>query len=87
MASTLGIGCAASSVFVLVYQGLLTVVGLFLAGSLSPEIISYMSVTGSLIIILIGVDMLGVAKIKTANMTPAIFLPALISPLILAIIS
>ena len=87
MASTLGIGCAASSVFVLVYQGLLTVVGLFLAGSLSPEIISYMSVTGSLIIILIGVDMLGIVKIKTANMTPAIFIPALISPLILAIIS
>ena len=87
MASTLGIGCAASSIFVLVYQGLLTVVGLLLVGSLSPEIISYMSVTGSLIIILIGVDMLGIAKIKTANMTPAIFLPALISPLILMIIS
>jgi uncharacterized membrane protein YqgA involved in biofilm formation len=87
MASSLGIGCAASSVFVLVYQGLLTVVGLLLAGSLSPEIISYMSVTGSLIILLIGVDMLGVVKIKTANMIPAIFLPALVSPLILAIIS
>jgi uncharacterized membrane protein YqgA involved in biofilm formation len=87
MASSLGIGCAASSVFVLVYQGLLTVVGLLLAGSLSPEIISYMSVTGSLIILLIGVDMLGVAKIKTANMTPAIFLPILVFPLILAIIS
>ena len=87
MASTLGIGCAASSIFVLVYQGLLTVVGLLLVGSLSPEIISYMSVTGSLIIILIGVDMLGIAKIKTANMTPAIFLPALISPIILMIIS
>lgn len=87
MASSLGIGCAASSVFVLVYQGLLTVVGLLLAGSLSPEIISYMSATGSLIILLIGVDMLGVVKIKTANMIPAIFLPALVSPLILAIIS
>ena len=87
MASSLGIGCAVSSVFVLVYQGLLTVVGLLLAGSLSPEIISYMSVTGSLIILLIGVDMLGVAKIKTANMTPAIFLPILVFPLILAIIS
>ena len=87
MASTLGIGCAASSVFVLVYQGLLTVVGLFLADSLSPELISYMSMTGSLIIVLIGVDMLGIVKIKTANMTPAIFLPALISPLILMIIS
>lgn len=43
MASTLGIGCAASSVFVLVYQGILTLVGMFIAGLLSPEIISYMS--------------------------------------------
>lgn len=82
MASTLGIGCAASSVFVLVYQGILTLVGMFIAGLLSPEIISYMSVTGSLIIILIGTNMLGVTKVKTANMTPAIFLPALIWPLL-----
>ncbi|MBR3876332.1 MAG: DUF554 domain-containing protein [Clostridia bacterium] len=82
MASTLGIGCAASSVFVLVYQGILTLVGMFIAGLLSPEIISYMSVTGSLIIILIGTNMLGVTKVKTANMTPTIFLPALIWPLL-----
>ena len=82
MASTLGIGCAASSVFVLVYQGILTLVGMFIAGLLSPEIISYMSVTGSLIIILIGTNMLGVTKVKTANMTPPIFLPALIWPLL-----
>lgn len=82
MASTLGIGCAASSVFVLAYQGILTLVGMFIAGLLSPEIISYMSVTGSLIIILIGTNMLGVTKVKTANLTPAIFLPALIWPLL-----
>ena len=82
MASTLGIGCAASSVFVLVYQGILTLVGMFIAGLLSPEIISYMSVTGSLIIILIGTNMLGATKVKTANMTPAIFLPALVWPLL-----
>ena len=87
MASTLGIGCAASSVFVLVYQGALTLVGLFLAELLPDASISYMSVTGSLIIILIGTNLLGVTKIRTANMTPAIFLPALISPLISLIIS
>ena len=87
MASTLGIGCAASSLFVLAYQGALTLVGLFIADALSSAVISYMSVTGSLIIILIGLDMLGIAKVKTANMTPAIFLPAVIAPLILMIIS
>ena len=82
MASTLGIGCAASSVFVLVYQGLLTLLGLFIAEIIPAAAISYMSVTGSLIIILIGTNMLGITKAKTANMTPAIFIPALIWPLI-----
>ena len=87
MASTLGIGCAVSSVFVLVYQGLLTLVGLFLVQILPETSIAYMSVTGSLVIILIGTNMLGATKVKTANMTPAIFLPAIIAPIILAIIS
>jgi uncharacterized membrane protein YqgA involved in biofilm formation len=86
MASTLGFGCAASSVFVLGYQGLLTLLGFFIADILPAASISYMSVTGSLIIILIGTNMLGITKVKTANMTPAIFLPALIAPVILAII-
>ena len=86
MASTLGIGCAASSIFVLVYQGVLTLLGFFIADILPATSISYMSVTGSLIIILIGTNMLGMTKVKTANMTPAIFLPALIAPLILAIL-
>ena len=81
MASTLGIGCAVSSVFVLLYQGLLTLIFLFVADVLPPESISYMSATGSLIIILIGTNMLGATKVKTANMTPAIFLPAVIWPL------
>ena len=86
MASTLGLGCAASSAFVLVYQGILTALGFFIADILPASSISYMSVTGSLIIILIGTNMLGMTKVKTANMTPGIFLPALIAPLILAII-
>jgi len=80
MASTLGIGCAASSVFVLVYQGLLTLIGLLVVDILPTESISYMSATGSLIIILIGTNMLGATKVKTANLTPAIFLPAIIWP-------
>lgn len=80
LAPTLGIGCAASSVFVLAYQGLLTLAGLFLVGILPSESIAYMSSTGALIIILIGLNILGATKVKTANMTPAIFLPALIYP-------
>ena len=87
MASTLGIGCAASAGFVLVYQGVLTALGIFIANLLPDALISYMSITGSLIIILIGLNTLGVTKVKTANMIPAIFLPALIAPAILWFIS
>ena len=82
MASTMGIGCAASALFVLVYQGALTLMGLFVADILPSAIISYMSVTGSLVILLIGTNVLGATKIKTANMTPAIFMPVVIVPII-----
>lgn len=82
MASTLGFGCAFSAIFVLIYQGALTLLGLFLANLLPADVISYMSITGSLIVILIATNMLGCTKVKTANMTPAIFMPAIIAPLI-----
>lgn len=82
MASTLGIGCAVSAFFVLIYQGALTLLGLFISDLLPAESIAYMSASGSLIIILIGLNMLGVSKVKTANMTPAIFMPMLLWPLL-----
>ena len=73
MASTLGIGCAFSALTVLVYQGIFNVVGLILTELVPASTISYMSIVGSLIIILIGTNVLGVTKIKTANMVPAMF--------------
>ena len=81
VASTLGVGCVASAFFVLIYQGILTFLGLFLINYLPSESLTYMSVTGSLIVILIGTNILGATKVKTANMTPALFLPALIYPI------
>ncbi len=80
MASTLGIGCAFSAFSVLLYQGSLTLIAWLLAAVIPAETITYMSVTGSLIIILIGTNMLGMTKVKTANMIPAIFIPLLTIP-------
>ena len=81
MATSLGIGCAFSSFFVLLYQGLLTLMGFGLAEILPTSTVTYMSVTGSLVILLIGTNVLGVTKVKTANMIPAIFMPILVAPL------
>ena len=78
VASTLGVGCVASAFFVLAYQGILTAIGLFAVEFLPAESLTYMSVTGSLVVILIGTNMLGATKVKTANMIPALFIPALI---------
>ena len=82
MSSSMGIGCAFSAAVVLIYQGLISLLGLGLVEVLPASIISYMSITGSLIIILIGTNMLGCTKVKTANMIPAIFMPIAVAPLL-----
>jgi uncharacterized membrane protein YqgA involved in biofilm formation len=83
MAASLGIGCAFSAITLLIYQGAFALVGMLLSTSgIVPEsTITYMSVTGSLIIILIGTNMLGMTKVKTANLIFAIFMPLLLAPL------
>ena len=78
MSSTLGIGCAFSAFFILIYQGILTLFGTALVGVLSASTLTYMSVTGSLIVVLLGTNVLGITKVRTANMTPAIFMPILV---------
>ena len=75
MASTMGIGCAFSAFFVLVYQGLISIAALALVGVLSAATLTYMSVTGSLVIIFVGTNVMGVTKVRTANLIPALFLP------------
>lgn len=86
MATTYGFGCAFSAFFVLVYQGLISLIGFGLCEILPPECIAYMSVTGSLVIILVGLNVLGCTKVKTANMIPAIFMPIAVWPLLNLII-
>ena len=82
MASTLGIGCMFSAFSLLVYQGVLTALALVIKDLLPAATVSYMSITGSLVIVLIGTNMLGMTKVKTANLVPAMFLPILIAPLV-----
>ena len=82
MASSLGIGCAFSAIPMFIYQSLITVAALLFSAVLPAESIYYLSVTGSLIIILIGTNFLGATNVKTANMTPAIFMPLILTPVL-----
>ena len=82
MATSAGIGCAFSAFGVLAYQGLLTLGGLFLFSGVPAATLSYVSIVGSVVIMLIGMNLLGITKVKTANIIPAIFLPFLLAPLV-----
>lgn len=80
-ASTMGVGVLFSAVFVLVYQGLITLLADVISPLLTDAVIAEMSCVGFIIIIGLGLNMLNVTKLKIMNFVPAIFLPILFCPL------
>lgn len=72
---SLGIGVALSGLAVLVYQGAITLAASFLAPFLSATVIAEMTCVGSLLIIAISFNMLGITKIKAMNLLPALIPP------------
>jgi len=76
-ASTLGIGVAFSSIVVLIYQGGIALLANIVKDYLTPEVINEMSAIGSILIMAIGINILGLKKIRVGNMLPAIFIPIL----------
>ena len=75
--ATMGIGVLFSSVPVFIYQGSITLLAGFLKPILTPEVISQISVVGSVLILGIGINILEIKKIKVGNMLPAIFMPVI----------
>ena len=76
--ASMGIGVMLSAVFVFVYQGLITLLAQFVGPYLSDSVIAEMTCTGSILIIALGLNMLGVTKLKVMNYIPAVFLPILL---------
>ncbi|WP_035165981.1 DUF554 domain-containing protein [Caloramator sp. ALD01] len=73
--STLGIGVMISAISVFIYQGFITICAALLKGILLETVVANMTAIGSLLIIGIGLNMLGITKIKVANLLPAVFIP------------
>ena len=79
-ASALGIGVAFSAIPVFLYQGAIALLAQFVAPYISDFAMAEMNCAGSLLILVIGLNMLGITKIKVMNMLPAVFLPFAICP-------
>lgn len=77
-ASTLGIGVICSAAFVFVYQGAITLLAQWVAPFLTETVINEMTCVGSVIILGLGLNMLGITKLRVMNFVPAIFLPVLL---------
>lgn len=76
-ASSMGVGVLFSAVFVLVFQGAITLGAQALAPVLTDSVVAEMTCAGSVIIIALALNMLGLTKLKVMNYIPAIFLPIL----------
>jgi uncharacterized membrane protein YqgA involved in biofilm formation len=74
-ASTMGAGVLFSSAAVFLYQGLITLAAVFLKPLLAAATVAQMTAVGGLLIVAIGLNMLGMVKIRVGNLLPAIFLP------------
>lgn len=73
-AASLGAGVLLSAGAVLLYQGAIVLLSQALSPILSQAVIAEMTCVGSLLIIALGFNMLGLTKIKVMNYLPAIFI-------------
>ena len=75
--AAMGIGTAFSALAILIYQGALTLLSIWLKPYVSDVLIQEVSACGGAIIVMIGINLLGIKKIKTANFLPALVIEIL----------
>lgn len=82
LASSLGIGVLLAAVSVFVIQGGLVMFAGFIAPLMSTAAINEMTCAGSLLIVMIGTNLMGITKIKVADFLPAILFAPIICNLL-----
>ncbi|MDV6378818.1 DUF554 domain-containing protein [Sporosarcina sp. GW1-11] len=88
LSSTLGIGVAFSAIPLLIYQGSITFLATFISRFVPDQLlqffISEMTATGGLMIAAIGLNLIGLTKIRIANFIPGIGVVAIIVTIVYA---
>lgn len=80
-ASSLGVGVTFSAVGVFIVQGTLTMLAVLMGNVIPVAVTAVMINVGSLIVIAIGTNLMGVTRIKVMNFVPAMFFPIALCPL------
>jgi uncharacterized membrane protein YqgA involved in biofilm formation len=77
-AASLGIGVMLAAAFVLVFQGGIVLIAQAAAPFLTDYVIGEMTCVGSILIMALGMNIIGVTNFKVMNYLPAIFIPILL---------
>ncbi len=75
---TLGIGVIFSSIFVLLFQGALVLFSGFLSPILGEYEITQISFVGSIMVLALGLNIMGITKLKVADYLPALIITPLL---------
>ncbi|NLC92033.1 MAG: DUF554 domain-containing protein [Treponema sp.] len=76
-AAAMGVGTAFSVVAIFIYQGALTLLAGVLQSFVSETLITEVSACGGAIIVMIGINLIGLKKIKTAYFLPSLLIEIL----------
>ena len=79
LASSLGIGVMFSALPLLAYQGALTLFASYLKDVLDPMMINEVTAVGGLLLIGLGINIIGLKKIKIINMLPSLIIAGILS--------
>ena len=71
-AVAMGVGTAFSIISIFLYQGSLTLLSVLIAPYVSEQMLAELTGSGGALIILIGINLMGLKKVKTANYLPAV---------------
>lgn len=79
LTASLGIGVIFAAAFVLVFQGSIVILAQYLQPVLTESAIDELTCAGSLMILALGFNLIGITKIKVANYLPALIIAPLIT--------
>jgi len=82
LSASMGPGVALSSVPVAIYQAFFFIVGMFIGEFVPESIVSAITATGGALIVGIGLNLLGVTKLRVGNMLPSLIFAAALAPLV-----
>lgn len=89
-AAAMGVGTAFSAISIFLYQGALTMLSVLIQPYVNETMINELTGSGGALIVFIGINLMGIRKIKTANYLPAVLFSVifvLLEPLVKSLLN